>query len=80
MINLQHNAVNVLKFKKSAVTVLYVYGLLLVFYLPSLVAMVLEAINGPTPSARMAYEYATTVVSINSPINPIIYCWRIKLV
>ena len=78
--SLQHNTVEVLKCKKSAVTVLYVYGLLLVFYLPFLVTMIHKAINGPTRSVRMAYEYATTVVLINSSINPIIYCWRIKLV
>ena len=80
MIYLQTNTVNVIKCKSSAVTVLYVYGLMLVFYLPFLVAMILEAINGPTRSVRMAYEYATTVVLMNSSINPIIYCWRIKLV
>ena len=80
MTHLEPNTVNVIKCKNSAVTVLYVYGLLLVFYLPFLVAMILEAINGPTQSVRMAYEYSTTVVLINSSINPIIYCWRIKLV
>ena len=77
---LQTHTINVIKCKNSAVTVLYVYGLLLVFYLPFLVAMILEAINSPTRSVRMAYEYATTIVLINSSINPIIYCWRIKLV
>ena len=80
MTNLQNNTVEVLKCKNSAITVLYVYGLLLAFYLPFLVAMVLETINGTTRSVEMAYDYATTVVLINSSINPIIYCWRIKLV
>ena len=80
MIILQNNTVEVLKCKKSAVTVLYVYGLLLAFYLPFIVVMVLEIIHGTTLSVRIAYDYATTVVLINSSINPIIYCWRIKLV
>ena len=79
MINLQRQK-NTVKCKKSAETVLYVYGLLLTFYLPFLVVMVLETIKGPTRSVGMAYDYATTVVLINSAINPIIYCWRIKLV
>jgi len=70
MINLQNNTATLLKCKKSAVTVLYAYGLLLVCYLPFLVAMVIEAINGLTRPVRMAYEHATTVVLI----NPIIYC------
>ena len=75
-----NNTVEVLKCKKSAITVLYVYGLLLAFYLPFLIVMVLETIKGPTRAVGMAYDYATTIVFINSSINPIIYCWRIKLV
>ena len=70
MINLQNSTVTVLKCKKSAVTVLYAYGFLLVFYLPFLVAMVIEAINGPARSVRMAYEHATMAVLINSSIKP----------
>ena len=80
MTNLQQNTVEVLKCKKSAITVLYVYGLLLAFYLPFVVVMVLETIRGTTRSVGTAYDYATTVVLINSSINPIVYCWRIKLV
>ena len=72
--------VNVRKCKKSAMTVLYVYGLLLAFYLPFLAVMAVETMNGYTRSVQVAYDYATTVVFINSSINPVIYCWRIRQV
>ena len=71
--------VDVLKCKKSAVTVLYVYGLMLAFYLPfiSVVMVVMsEAILGVTQSVTLAYDVATAIVFINSSLNPIIYCWR----
>ena len=60
-------------------TVLYVYGLMLAFYLPFIsVVMVVtsEAILGVTQYHTLAYDVATAIVFINSSFNPIIYCWR----
>ena len=76
--NEQNGTVDVLKCKKSAVTVLYIYGLLLVFYLPFLAVMVVETRTGYTQSLKIAYDYVATVVLINSSVNPFIYCWRLK--
>ena len=69
--NLQCNVADLRKCKKSAITVLYVYGLLLAFYLPFLAVMAVETVNGYTQAVKIA------VVFINSSLNPIIYCWRI---
>ena len=68
--------VDVLKCKKSAVTVLYVYGLMLAFYLPFISVVKSEVILGVTQSVTLAYDVATAIVFINSSLNPIIYCWR----
>ena len=68
------------KCKKSAVTVLYIYGLLLIWYLPFLAVIVVEAISGAPRSVKIAYDLTTAVVFINSSVNPIIYCWRLKQV
>ena len=77
-LSLQTNTVKVLKCKKSAVTVLYVYGLLIIFYLPFGVTMLVEAFIGYTRSVKIAYDYAKTVVFINSLLDPLVYCWRIR--
>ena len=77
-LSLQTNTVNVLKCKKSAVTVLYIYGLLLIFYLPFGVTMTIQALSGYTRSVKIAYDYAATAVFINSFLNPLVYCWRIR--
>ena len=77
-LSLQTNTVNVLKCKKSAVTVLYIYGLLLIFYLPFGVTLFVEAFIGYTRSVKIAYDYAKTAVFINSFLNPLVYCWRIR--
>ncbi|KAJ7388276.1 hypothetical protein OS493_038829 [Desmophyllum pertusum] len=76
--HLRSNSVNVLKCRKSAVTVLYVYGLFLIFYLPFCVVMLVDTLTGYTITVKIAYDYAATVVFINSFLNPLVYCWRIR--
>ncbi|XP_022780991.1 histamine H2 receptor-like [Stylophora pistillata] len=76
--SVQMNTVNVLKCRKSAVTVLYVYGLFLFFYVPFFSTMFAEALVGYSLKVKIAYDYTTTAVFINSSLNPFLYCWRIK--
>ena len=78
VLHLQTNTVNVLKCRKSAVTVLYVYGLILIFYLPFCVTMIIQTTVGYTRTVKIAYDYAGTAVFINSFLNPVVYCWRIR--
>ncbi|KAJ7374608.1 hypothetical protein OS493_004946 [Desmophyllum pertusum] len=76
--SVQINTVNVLKCRKSAVTVLYVYGLFLIVYLPFCATMLVNSFIGYTKRVKIAYDYAATVVFINSFLNPLVYCWRIR--
>ncbi|XP_078365066.1 trace amine-associated receptor 7e-like [Oculina patagonica] len=75
--SVQINTVNVLKCRKSAVTVLYVFGLFLIFYLPFCVTMLVNSFIGYTLEVKIAYDYVGTVAFINSFLNPLVYCWRI---
>ncbi|KAJ7374613.1 hypothetical protein OS493_004951 [Desmophyllum pertusum] len=76
--SVQINSVNVLKCRKSSVTVLYVYGLLLIFYLPLCVTIFALTFTGYTLTMKIAYDYVSTAVFINSFLNPLVYCWRIR--
>ena len=78
VLSLQSNTVKVLKCKKSAVTVLYIYGLLLIFYLPFGVTVIVELFLGYTRPVKVAYGCVVTAVFINSLLNPLVYCWRIR--
>ncbi|XP_078368322.1 adenosine receptor A2a-like [Oculina patagonica] len=69
--------VNALKCRKSSITVLYVYGLLLVFYLPLFLTISVRTFTGYTTNVKVANDYVTTIVFINSFLNPFVYCWRI---
>ena len=75
--SVQRRAVNVLKSRKSTITVLYVYGLLLLFFFPLFVTIFVESFTGYTTTMKIVYDYVTTTVFINSFLNPIVYCWRI---
>ena len=76
--SVQSSTINaMIKCRKSAVTVLYVYGLFVILYLPFCATMSVEAVTGYTLTVKIAYDYVTTAVFINSFLNPIVYCWRI---
>ena len=70
--------VKIFKCRKSAVTVLYIYGLLLIFYLPVMVSLMMKTFIGYTRTVMIVDEYAATAVFINSCLNPVVYCWRIS--
>ena len=80
MVNLQNGRGNAFKCKKSAITVLYVYGLMLVLYLPFIAVSAAEAFHGYTTSLKIGWDYATTIGFISSSVNPVIYSWRTKQV
>ena len=76
--SVQSNTINVLKCRKSAVTVLYVYGLFVISYLPVFVIILIQTFTGYTKTVRIASDYVATAVFINSFLNPVVYCWRIR--
>ena len=76
--SVQSNTINVLKCRKSAVTVLYVYGLFVISYLPVFVILLIQTFTGYTKTVRIAFNYVATAVFINSFLNPVVYCWRIR--
>ena len=75
--NVQSNMINVLKCRRSAVTVLYIYGLFVIFYLPLCATMLADSFFGYTLTVKIAYDYAATAIFINSFLNPFVYCLRI---
>lgn len=72
----QHSQVkSATKRRKSAVSTLYVYLVVLVCYLPMYCCIIFTAIHG---SADSFLPYSRTVMFFNSSLNPVIYCWRIR--
>jgi len=63
---------------KSAVGILYVYLAFFICYLPVFVRFVIFAINGPTISFKQFSLFSLTLVYLNSTLNPLIYCWKMR--
>ena len=72
------SAVEVARHEKSVVTMLYILGAFLLCFLPFLVTVMIETVQGFTLPVKITYEYTTTVVFLSSSLNPPLYCWRIR--
>ena len=70
------NRVNVFKCRRSAVTVIYIYGLSMILHIPHFVTIIVATVNGYSTTIQIAYTYVYTVIYINSFLNPFVYCWR----
>ena len=76
----QHNEVmvNVARQIKSAVGTFYVYLVFLICYLPLFSINVVNAITGPGALIKTLFNYTRTLVFLNSSLNPLVYCWKMK--
>ena len=66
------------KFIKSAVNTFYVYLVFLACYLPSLCIVVINNTIGLTTGTWHLSHYTNTLVFLNSSLNPLIYCWKMR--
>ena len=65
--------------KKSAMTSLYVYLVFIVCYLPNICSLFITAtIPEPRIDVKHLRFYTVTLVLLNSTLNPLIYCWKMK--
>ena len=68
---------NFLKLRKSALGTFYVYIVFMICYLPSYILSFLQMARLLSPiSFYEAWLYTTTLLFLNSSLNPVIYCWK----
>ena len=69
--------VNAARVQKSALATFYVYVVFLVCYLPiSCVGIAMT--TGETPLLSHLWYFTLTLVYLNSSLNPLIYCWKMR--
>ena len=69
---------NVVRLRKCALATFYVYLVFLVCYLPKYCLYMAVVISGYSTAIRSLERYALTLVFLNSSLNPLIYCWKIR--
>ena len=68
---------NTRRMRKSAFTTIYVYLLFLLCYLPNI--SVLWFVGSSRSSiAKVVKSYTFTLLLLNSSLNPLIYCWKMR--
>ena len=64
---------------KSAMASLYVYLVFIVCYLPNICVLItIATISEPRNDLKHLRLYTLTLVFLNSTLNPLIYCWKMK--
>ena len=63
---------------KAAGSTLFVYIVFLVCYLPYTISLAVRKINGANIEFKRFLLYSWTVMFLNSSLNPVIYCWKMR--
>ena len=63
---------------KSTVGIFYVYLVYLICYLPFTICMAVIQIYGSNIALKKLYLYSMTLMYLNSSLNPVIYCWKMR--
>ena len=71
-------ALNIARYRKAVHRALWVQGTLVVCYLPHGIAVALTPAEGMRISVYLARQYTVSLVYLNSSLNPLLYCWKIR--
>ena len=66
------------RFKKSFYNMFVIWFLMLVCYFPGICTSILLLLMGRSHAIHLAFNFTTSVMFLNSSINPIVFCWRIR--
>ena len=74
----QATPLNIVRYRKAVYSAMWVQVTLAVCYLPFALVAALTPQRGMPLSIYLARQYTGTVVYLNSTLNPLLYCWRIR--
>jgi len=63
---------------KSTINAFYVYLVFLACYMPFFIRFIACKIYGPSIASKQFFFVSVTLVFLNSSLNPVIYCWRMR--
>ena len=70
---------NLSRYKKTVSSALWVFAALMICYLPfGLVLMIQTTLSEVSGRLAIGSYFAITLVYLNSSLNPLLYCWKIK--
>ena len=69
---------NIARYKKAVYSAMWVQGTLVACYLPYSIASILALQRGISLSVYRALALTISLVYLNSSLNPLMYCWKIR--
>ena len=73
------NPLNLDRYKRTVVSIALVQLALVICYFPFLIFRIVNHLKGIHPVLHsLSYFHTSTLVFLNSSLNPFLYCWRIK--
>ena len=76
--NTEKMPLNLERYKKTVVSIALVQLALVICYFPPIIFLIFIYLKGIHPSIRFLFDLASTILFLNSSLNPFLYCWRIK--
>lgn len=69
---------NMTRYKRSVHNMLYLYAAFAFCYLPPFCVLVVMQVRGVDRATHIVRFLGATLILINSSLNPLLYCWRIR--
>ena len=69
---------NIARYRKAVYSALWVQGTLAICYLPFYIVAVFTPQRGMPLSIYLARNFTVSMVFLNSSLNPLLYCWKIR--
>ena len=78
-LNRQGNPLNIIQYKKTVYSIAWVQLAMVVCYVPFIISTIIMMIKGWWGvGAEIVWASAITLFYLNSSLNPILYCWKIR--
>ena len=74
----EETQLNAAKQKKAAVTIFCVYVVLMICYLPNLIIICIALADKSLITSKYMTTFTDFLVFLNSSLNPLLYCWKMK--
>ena len=71
-------SLNIARYKKTVFSALCIHLTLMLCYLPYTITTVVSTLGGITPCTVIVWNITGILVFLNSSLNPVLYCWRIR--
>jgi len=73
-----HAPLNIARYRKTVSSALWVQFTVHVCYLPVGTLLVVMAVKGVTLSLLVVWTFTTSLALLNSSLNPVLYCWKMR--